>query len=494
MFCFGSNGSEGTRDASQEMLVGSAVDADGDGLVSKEEYERFKTDGQDLHKSTSPDHELIVQGARDPMAIGEMNALHVFDMTDCPGSVTNLDDIIIKPSIGASAPNSKEEKKQTSQKDVPAQSLADQIVQKVNGKRSAPAWRLGRGRMVHEGYFQFIEHSGRTSAVGAGKWTLAVGRWGKTAHVSEKLISSGNVTIAWVQRSQLGLGWLSGREVLLDAGIHVYNNPGFTFDRAIDKDVDYIQHGTFHIVRVPRGKFAKVWISTSTGGKQPRLLTEGLHCADCSFFTYEGMCSILTEKHIVHGTHQLLRVPSGHVAKITHDSQPQLLGPGFHFYEGMMVQYLGLVPISDKVITHGKITIVRVSTGEVVLAWLHNEPLFLEDPGTYGFADPKFVYVQHVPSREKIVALGEKKVVKVRDGEVAISHQHGKLRFLQPGRHILDDPTQTVSGFLPKEEANKLVRGIHSAQPYLSFGCHPLPYKYVDGIQLEGGVSARSLQ
>jgi len=460
------------------------LDKNHDGVLTREEFEKFKARVQDMMKPASPrsssdaemEHPLIKQGASNPMAIGALNALNVFDLTDCPGAVKNLDDIIIKPNIDTGEPSGK---------GASAQHLADDVIQKVNGKRGPSVQRLPLGRMVHEGYIQFLEHGGRTSAVGAGKWVISpgCGRWGKTAHVSEKLIAHGSVTIAWVQHGEIGLAMMSGREVLLDAGLHVYNNPAFIFDRSIDKNVDYIKHGTFHIIRVPRGKFAKVWVASTAGGKQPRLLSEGLHAVDSSFFSYEGMCPILVEKHIVHGGLQLLRVPSGHVAKITNDSQPQLLGPGFHFFEGMHIQYVSMVCISDKVITHGRITVVRVSRGEVLVAWLHNEPLILEDPGVYGYDDPKFVYVRHQPARDKIVGLGEKKVVKVKDGEVAISHQHGKLRILKPGRHILDDPTHTVGGFLPKEDGDKLIRGIHTSNPTLICGCNPLPYKFVEAIE-----------
>mmetsp|Transcript_31430 Transcript_31430/g.57010 ORF Transcript_31430/g.57010 Transcript_31430/m.57010 type:complete len:489 (+) Transcript_31430:51-1517(+) len=417
--------------------------------------------------SSAMEHPLIVQGSSNPMAIGQLNALNAFSLKDCPGVVKNLEDIVRKP-------NTFRDGRDASERD-----LADEVVRCINGKTTPHARRFPvGGRLVHEGYIQFIAHSGRTEAVTAGKWLMMPGgSWGKIAHLSEPLMVYGNVTIVWVQRRQIGLAWESGREVLLEAGLHAYNNPAFIYERSVDRNADYIQHGTFHIVRVPRGKFGKVWVASATGGPQPRLLAEGLHCLDSGLFSYEGMVAI-AERHIMHGGLQLLRVPSGHIAKINNDGQPQFLGPGFHFFESTLTQYVSLVSSSDKVITHGSLTLVRVSKGEVVVAWLHNEPLVLEKPGTYGFEDPKFVYVRHQPASDKIVGLGEKKVVKVRNGEVGISHQHGTLRILRPGRHMLDDTTQSIGGFLPTEDADRLVAGY--VQFFNCSGCSPLPYKFVD--------------
>merc|ERR1719443_540520 len=109
-----------------------------------------------------------------------------------------------------------------------------------------------------------------------------------------------------------------------------------------------------------------------------------------------------------------------------------------------MIQYAGLTSLSEKVIKHGTITVFRVSKGEVAVAWLNNEPLLLQDPGNYGYDDPNFAYVRHQPNSDKVVALGDKKIVTVREGEVGISHDHGVLKVLEPGQHVLEDGAQTI--------------------------------------------------
>lgn len=383
------------------------------------------------------EHKLLVPGKISYIA-GDSPA---FGLQDCPGFVNDMEHLL-RPSNVGNIPK----------EDTP-EALAKQVVAKINGghKKScavACCW----GRLVPEGNIQFIEHSGRTEAVSSGRWLLCFRRasWAKIAHLSETRITYGNVTIVWIQRCQLGLAWESGREVVLDAGLHVYNDPSFIFERVVDQNADYIQHGSIHVVRVAKGRLAKAWVAPSTGGSQPRLLAEGLHVIESSLFTYEGSISVM-ESNITHGTLFLVRVPQGHVGKIANDGMPHLLGHGFHFFENSLLQYTGLVSLSEKVIHHGTITLVRVSKGEVAVAWLNTEPLVLEAPGLYGYDDPDFSYVRHQPLSDKIISLGAKKLVTVREGEICISHQHGALRVLEPGRHMLEDATHTIDGFLPKE-------------------------------------------
>eukprot|EP00931_Biecheleriopsis_adriatica_P023483 TRINITY_DN14823_c0_g1_i1.p1 TRINITY_DN14823_c0_g1~~TRINITY_DN14823_c0_g1_i1.p1 ORF type:complete len:493 (+),score=80.53 TRINITY_DN14823_c0_g1_i1:32-1510(+) len=397
-----------------------------------------RTDGGQI------EHPLIAQGNSSP----DFQKLSAFNVQDCAGVIKDLDSIIRKPSV-----SNVDELKDP-------RALADEIVKQINGKAGTAAKRWLWGRMVHEGYIQFIQNGSRTEAVAAGRWNLLWRRanWAKMYHLNEKRIVHGNVTVVWIQRRELGLAWETGREVVLDAGLHVYNNPTFVLERTVDRSTEYVSHGTLHIVRVPKGKFAKVWVSATTGGLQPRVLAEGTHMLDCSLFSYEGLVAA-TDRHIQHGSLQLLRIPSSHIGKVNHDGQPQLLGPGFHFFESSYFQFVSLASLADKVITHGTITLIRVCEGEVAVAWLNHEPLLLDAPGSYGYDDRNFVYVRHQPVSDKVIGVGSRKVVTVHDGEVCVSYQHGALRILQPGRHILEDPSQTVGGFLPKEEAHRLTQG-----------------------------------
>lgn len=55
--------------------------------------------------------------------------------------------------------------------------------------------------------------------------------------------------------------------MILDSGTHVVHDPNFIFDPSsgfVDKAASYIQHYNLHILRVPAGKVAKVWIGSES--------------------------------------------------------------------------------------------------------------------------------------------------------------------------------------------------------------------------------------
>merc|ERR1712080_229049 len=89
--------------------------------------------------------------------------------------------------------------------------------------------------------------------------------------------------------------------------------------------------------------------------------------------------------------------------------------------------------------------------GELAISWLNNEPILLETPGCYAYDTADFVFVRHQPLSDKVIELGSKKIVTVIKGEICVTHQHGALRLLMPGRHVLEDAAHTIDGFLPTE-------------------------------------------
>jgi len=52
----------------------------------------------------------------------------------------------------------------------------------------------------------------------------------------------------------------------------------------------------------------------------------------------------------------------------------------------------------------------------------------------------------------KEIVLGSKKIITVYDGEVGVCYDKGKLRVLDPDRHILDSADQVFLGFLSTQQ------------------------------------------
>ena len=99
-------------------------------------------------------------------------------------------------------------------------------------------------------------------------------------------------------------------------------------------------------------------------------------------------------------------------------------------------------------IVHGTITILRVTRGEVALAWNNNEPIFIDQvgnstylsafrprlgsrsrahtftsppmsqPGLYEFDSADFRFVEYKAAGERLISLGAKKIIQVYTGEV----------------------------------------------------------------------------
>jgi len=57
----------------------------------------------------------------------------------------------------------------------------------------------------------------------------------------------------------------------------VVDDPLFRFDSFVSQTESYIGHGTIHILRIPSGKVAKVWIGMNN------LLSEFFPCVHDSF-------------------------------------------------------------------------------------------------------------------------------------------------------------------------------------------------------------------
>ena len=70
----------------------------------------------------------------------------------------------------------------------------------------------------------------------------------------------------------------------------------------------------------------------------------------------------------------------------------------------------------------------------------------------YAFNSPDFTFVEHVSANERVIELGAKKILMVYTGEVGISYDHGELRILSHGRHVIDSSTHLFEGFLSTQQ------------------------------------------
>mmetsp|Transcript_13802 Transcript_13802/g.20953 ORF Transcript_13802/g.20953 Transcript_13802/m.20953 type:complete len:852 (-) Transcript_13802:1842-4397(-) len=271
------------------------------------------------------------------------------------------------------------------------------------------------------------------------------------------LLQDSKVLIVRVKPGEVALAREQGVEVILDVGTHVFNSGTVILEGRVKfATTAHFSHGRYHYLRVSRGHFGKVWVETmsSSGARTlvPRLLDEGEHYIDSHLFKFEGFvkCSI---DIIEHGSIHLISVPKGKVAKVFQETKPRLLGEGDHFIESTDFEFHGWEDIIlNNVIVHGTITILRVTLGKIALAWKDSDPVFISDPGLYEFDSANFSFVEFKDAEERLIQLGAKKIILVHTGQVGVSYDDGLLKILPNGRHIISSSTHIFHRFLSTQQ------------------------------------------
>jgi len=329
----------------------------------------------------------------------------------------------------------------------------EQILERGNGGRAVPPAVRGVpwGYLVEVGQIMLVSDNGRVSVVGPGRWAIKLSykcwaKFGPRKDLREDAITHGTFTLARVERGQLGLAVENGRPVLLKEGVHVYNDPLFSFKCCRPMNAEHVQHISYHVIRVPKGSFARI----SEQGRA-KLLPEGVHAVDNAVFEYAGLVNTI-EEYISHGTLHIIQVPKGRIGLVFEGGYPRFLHEGVHIYDSPTLKFQGIQGLMSQQISHGTLSRFRIQKGEVALAWFDNQPELIEEPGTYQIDSADFRLVALKATSDKLIALGAKKIVTVNAGEVAVTFKGGTLRILQPGRHYIGDTDHRVDDFLSTQQ------------------------------------------
>jgi regulator of protease activity HflC (stomatin/prohibitin superfamily) len=374
------------------------------------------------------------------------------DIKDCPGYCPELP--LVRPNCSVREPTS----------------IVDAAIAQCGDNRSVAKPDRCWGTPFLEGKLPLYEHNGKVKLSNTGRYRLKVlsrSSWVRSQnnYANQNADNNGVLCLdlnkeVFVYKTLLYVRVPVGKyafvtdngiQKILDEGAHIFNKGTTTFQEFQDSSQFYMSNGGVHIIRVPRGRYAKVWVQLPNGTLVPRLLAQGIHCIVNNFFQFDGLVSV-SEEVISHGAINVLSIAKGKVAKVFHNNRPRLFGEGLHVIESTNFEYCGMMSMMDKIIGHGTITILRVPLGELGVCWLKNQPLFIDHAGLYAFDTPDFSFVKHVPLSEKIVTLGAKKIVMVYTGEVGISYDHGELRILDHGRHMIDASTHLFEGFISTQQ------------------------------------------
>ena len=321
----------------------------------------------------------------------------------------------------------------------------------VNGNEIPPLLAAGSlpvGKLVRDGYVCTLYNNGKLMLVPPGRYLnlSCIVTWGQEFELKNDQISDQTLNILRVRRGYIGLAIENGNPVLLAEGLHVYNSPTFSFERFEAVNEKHITHGSYHVMRVPKGSFAQV-----TEENRGKLLPEGMHVIDNPIFRYNGLVKA-SESYINNGTIHIIRVPKGSLGLINESSFPSFLHEGLHMYDSPALEWIGLRRKLDEKIEHGTLSRFRVPKGSVGLAWKDNNPFFIETSGTYEIDSPSFKYVKAETVNTKLIQLGSGKIVTVSSGEVGVSFKGGVLEVMPPGRHVIESAEHSFDSFMSTQQ------------------------------------------
>ncbi|KAN0031975.1 hypothetical protein ACTFIV_005848 [Dictyostelium citrinum] len=166
----------------------------------------------------------------------------------------------------------------------------------------------------------------------------------------------------------------------------------------------------------------------------------------------------------LYGKH-VLNVPSGHFAKALSKNRPVIYGEGPHVIIDptfIFDEKTGFVNQQEPFINHSTINILRVPSGKVAKVWIGTQPQILESRREpYVFVDAQFKVVEQTVggndkyfynSSASFMEHGSIKRIIPHTGEVAITYNNGNLTIIPTPKDgkpvIIDSPTHNFEGFI----------------------------------------------
>ena len=275
----------------------------------------------------------------------------------------------------------------------------DDVCRAVNGTKDVPQTESAFGKLIPEGSIGFAEKNGVMYACKPGRYRLYHPRasWVTMESVTRLPIKVGPITVFRVPVGHYGKVFVNNDPFLVSSangGLYAVNNPAFRYEGDVKVDEGYIQHGTIHIIRVPKGSYGCV--------KQ--------------------------------------------------NNVPALLPPGVHFFKTDDFVLAKFASLADESVTFETITRFFVPKGSIGMAWRDSQPIFFQERGVYLVDSPMFRFVKSVPVETSKIILGSRKIITVKEGLVGVSHHRGQLKILPPGRHVIEEEEHIFDEFLSTQQ------------------------------------------
>jgi len=147
-------------------------------------------------------------------------------------------------------------------------------------------------------------------------------------------------------------------------------------------------------------------------------------------------------------------VENGELALAVDNGAPHVLKPGWHFVLRPFCRVQGKVRMTDQVINHGQVCIIRVLQGQIGLAFLESSPKLLL-PGLHVYNNPVFRMDRIIDlATTALINHGPVTIFTVGSGTVRVCYDSGVVRIFEAGRYGVLSPNFVCGAIIRTQQQN----------------------------------------
>jgi len=146
-------------------------------------------------------------------------------------------------------------------------------------------------------------------------------------------------------------------------------------------------------------------------------------------------------------------IDTGDLGLATDNGRQQVLKPGWHFLLRPFTGLKSKVHIVDTLIQHGQVSIIRVLSGQIGLAF-HDSSPYLLLPGQHVFNSPTFRFDRIVNLSDNLIQHGPITIFTVASGQVRVCYDSGQVKIFEAGRYGICSPNFVVGAIIKTQQQN----------------------------------------
>ncbi len=168
---------------------------------------------------------------------------------------------------------------------------------------------------------------------------------------------------------------------------------------------------------------------------------------------WKAVCCSLTCLGSFYACHKTRLIHEGYFGFSDDNGKPVLLSPGWHFLSSPFNKFQFQKEMTERLITIGPVTIVRIQPGWIGFAQNNTEIQVLL-PGTHAVKSGTFKYNNSLSLSSDFIHFGPIKFLTVPTGFVRICYMNGKATILKEGRYAINSPLFIIDKLVSTQQQN----------------------------------------